>query len=177
MKLDVLCLGILYERKYTGYDIHKLLNTTLSHIRQASFGALYPALGRLEVKEFLTTERTPLAATGDSLGKRVYTITETGKEYFLKELEKISATETLNSDFLSAMYFADKLAQDDVSLLIDERLSILQNFQKTLLKQPLSELSHGQRFTIRYSLSVTAAAISFLKGEGRAIQTVLSKDR
>ena len=175
MKLDVLCLGIVYETKYTGYDIHKLLNTTLSHIRQASFGSLYPALGRLEAKGFVKAERPNSGATYDSLGKRFYAITENGKKYFIGELEKLSASETVNSDFLSAMYFADKLTKNDVSLLIDERLSILQNFQKTLLKQPISKLSDGQRFTIRYSLSVTGAAISFLKGEGRAIQAALSR--
>ena len=53
MKLDIFCLGILSERNYSGYELHKLINTTLSHLRQASFGALYPALTRLQVKGFV----------------------------------------------------------------------------------------------------------------------------
>ena len=70
MKLDIFCLGILLERNYSGYEIHKVINTTLAHLRQASFGALYPALNRLQAKEFISSEAITEDHLNDGLGKK-----------------------------------------------------------------------------------------------------------
>jgi hypothetical protein len=36
-------------------------------------------------------------------------------------------------------------------------------------------MPEGQRFGIRYTIAINRAATAFLKGEGRAIQTTLSR--
>ena len=176
MKLDIFCLGILLERNYSGYELHKLINTTLSHLRQASFGALFPALTRLQIKGFVHGTIEKNEALKDSLGKKNYTITESGRVHFRTELQKITATETINSDFLTALYFSNNLSATDVSILIDEKLADLQRKQRELLKAPISEISHGQRFALRYTLGQLNAGINFLKGEGRAIQTAMARE-
>ena len=175
MKLDIFCLGILLERNYSGYEIHKKINTVLAHLRQASFGALYPALNRLQAKEFISGGSVVGDHLNSSLGKRIFSVTDKGRTHFKAEIKKLSAAEMVNSDFLSAMHFANNLTSIEVSTLIDERLADLQKEQRRLLKLPYSDISEGQRFAIRYTLTQISAAIAFLKGEGKAIQTLMAK--
>ena len=175
MKLDIFCLGILLERNYSGYEIHKVINTTLAHLRQASFGALYPALNRLQAKEFISSEAITEDHLNDGLGKKVFAITDKGRAHFKAEIKKITAAEVVNSDFLSALHFSNNLTPIEVSTLVDERLADLQKEQRRLLRLPTKEVSEGQRFAIRYTLGQISAAVTFLKGEGRAIQTLMTK--
>ena len=111
MKLDIFCLGILLERNYSGYEIHKVINTALAHLRQASFGALYPALNRLQAKEFISSEAVSKDLLNNSLGKRIFSITDKGRAHFKVEIKKITAAEVVNSDFLSALHFSNSLTQ------------------------------------------------------------------
>ena len=175
MKLDIFCLGILLERNYSGYEIHKVINTVLAHLRQASFGALYPALNRLQAKEFISSEAVSRDHSNNSLGKKIFAITDKGRAHFKAEVKKITAAERVNSDFLSALHFSNNLTSTEVSTLIDERLADLQKEQRRLLKLPRSNISEGQRFAVRYTLTQISAAIAFLKGEGKAIQTLMAK--
>jgi DNA-binding PadR family transcriptional regulator len=175
MKLDIFCLGILLERNYSGYEIHKVINTALAHLRQASFGALYPALNRLQAKEFISSEAVSTDLLNNGLGKRIFSITDKGRAHFKVEIKKITAAEVVNSDFLSALHFSNSLTPNEVSTLVDERLADLQIEQRRLLKLPNSDITEGQRFAIRYTLSQISAAIAFLKGEGKAIQTLMAK--
>ena len=177
MKLDIFCLGILLERNYSGYEIHKVINTALAHLRQASFGALYPALNRLQAKEFILCETGPKDYLNDGLGKRIFAITDKGRVHFKEEIKKITAAELVNSDFLTALHFSNNLTSNEVSTLVDERLADLQKEQRRLLKLPVSDIPEGQRFAIRYTLGQLSAGIAFLKGEGRAIQTLMAKQR
>ena len=73
----------------------------------------------------------------------------------------------VNSDFLSALHFSNNLTSIEVSTLVDERLADLQKEQRRLLRLPSKEISEGQRFAIRYTLSQISAAVTFLKGEGK----------
>ena len=165
------------ERNYSGYEIHKVINTALAHLRQASFGALYPALNRLQAKEFISSKATTRDHLNEGLGKKVFAITDKGRAYFKAEIKKVTAAEVVNSDFLSALHFSDSLTSNELSMLLDERLADLQKEQRRLLKLPITDISEGQRFAIRYTLSQISAAVTFLKGEGKAIQTSMSKQQ
>ena len=111
----------------------------------------------------------------DGLGKKVFAITDKGRAHFKAEIKKITAAEVVNSDFLSALHFSNNLTPIEVSTLVDERLADLQKEQRRLLRLATKEVSEGQRFAIRYTLSQISAAVTFLKGEGRAIQTLMTK--
>ncbi len=52
----MICLGVLYSGSKSGYELHKTINTDLKHFQTASFGALYPALGKLEAKKFIASD-------------------------------------------------------------------------------------------------------------------------
>ena len=56
LDLQTICLGVLYSGSKSGYELHKAINTDLKHFQTASFGALYPALGKLEAKKFIASD-------------------------------------------------------------------------------------------------------------------------
>ena len=169
IKLETICLGILYEGPQSGYEIHKVINTVIKNFKSASFGALYPALGKLEVKQFISSNRDANNNQSQSLPMRKYAITGEGRTRFVKMIGSSSAEEKTASDFLTALYFGEHLSAGTISRLVDERLSTLQNNYRDLLSRPISTMTNGQRFTVRYAMAINKAATDFLKGEGRAI--------
>jgi PadR family transcriptional regulator AphA len=175
IKLETICLGILYESSQSGYEIHKTINTILKNFKSASYGALYPALGKLEVKRFIISKRDENNKQGQSLPTRKYVITNEGKIQFRKIIGTSSADEKTSSDFLTALYFGEHLTSNTISRLIDQRISTLQNNYRDLLSRPISTMTNGQRFTMRYTMAINKAATDFLKGEGRAIQLIMGK--
>ena len=66
---------------------------------------------------------------------------------------------------------------DDVHRLVDDRLAGLRREQRRLRGLPTTDMTEGQRFTIRYALTVTRASIAFLEHEGRAIVTSMQRER
>jgi PadR family transcriptional regulator AphA len=173
MDLSTICLGLLHEQPMTGYALQRCVTSALGHFQHASLGALYPALGKLEAGEFVTSSRTG----SEGLGKRMYALTVKGRHIFDLRLGEASAAENFRSSFLSAMYFADRLPTDEIERLIDERLANHRAERRRLLALPISAMSEGQRFTIRYVLAMRSAAIDFLHGEGRAIAAVIHRER
>ena len=81
----------------------------------------------------------------------------------------------MTSDFLAAFYFAEHLPAENIEALIDGQSAKLQNEYRDLISAPLSRMPEGQRFGVRYTIAINRAATAFLKGEGRAIQTTLSR--
>ena len=110
--IDLAILGLLTEQELHGYELKKRLGELLSSRASVSFGSLYPALARLEkqgcvkaVEERTTVPAPPMSgslvgelaafrarvresglgkATGR--GKKVYGITERGRERLLELL-------------------------------------------------------------------------------------------
>ncbi|HJR26125.1 MAG TPA: PadR family transcriptional regulator [Acidimicrobiales bacterium] len=110
--IDLAILGLLTEQELHGYELKKRLGELLSSRASVSFGSLYPALARLEkqgcvkaVEERTTVPAAPMSgslagelaafrarvresglgkATGR--GKKVYGITERGRERLLELL-------------------------------------------------------------------------------------------
>ena len=175
IKLETICLGILFEGSQSGYEIHKTINTVLKNFKSASFGALYPALGKLEVKRFVSSNRDAHNNQSQSLPMRKYAITDEGITRFGVMINSSSADEKMTSDFLTALYFGEHLNANTISRLIDQRLATLQNNYRDLLSRPISTMKNGQRFTVRYTMAINKAATDFLKGEGRAIQSTMLK--
>ena len=166
---------MLYSGPKSGYEVHKTINTDLKYFQNASFGALYPALGKLEAKKLITSDGKNNSIQSSSLPKKIYTITETGRTVFETDIQKTRAEEKLTSDFLTAFYFAEHLPAENIAALIDGQSAKLQDEYRDLISAPLSRMSEGQRFGIRYTIAINRAATGFLKGEGSAIHTTLSK--
>ena len=172
MDVGTLCLGVLSFGDTSGYGIRKAVEDWFRHFGQASLGAIYPALAKLTAKGAVEVIGAPDAP----LEKRVFRITEAGRRRLADAAAACDGSETVRSPFLAGMFFAHLLSMDDVHRLVDERVAGLRGEQRRLRGLPAEAMTEGQRFTIRYSQAVIAAAINFLEHEGRAIVNAIERE-
>ena len=125
-------LGLLNNKNMTGYDISKEFNAQIAEFWNAKHSQIYPELKKL-VSEGLIVFNIELS--GDVLEKKVYSITEKGREEFLSWLSKDEPMEpTPKNIFRLRMYFSSNLdIKTRVSLLKSQliqhenRLAFLQS--------------------------------------------------
>lgn len=173
MDVRTLCLGVLSFGETTGYGIRKAVGDWFGHFAQASLGAIYPALAKAVARG----EVEVVGPADVALEKRVFRLTAAGRETLADSASDATGEESLRSPFLAAMFFAHLLEMDDVHRLFDERLAGLRGEQRRLRALPSAELTEGQRFTIRYAMAMTTAAIAFMEREGRAMVTAIERER
>ena len=95
MNVRTICLAILYDADATGYEIRKLsTDGEYSYFIDASYGAIYPALQKLEADKLVTS----LVQQQDGKpAKKIYSITPLGRREFINSL-----FEQLGEDVLAA---------------------------------------------------------------------------
>ena len=88
-------LGLLMKKDMTGYELTKEFNSALFEFWNASHSQIYPKLKAL-TKEGLIEYHIEI--TGTVLEKKVYTITDAGKEAFKKWEETLYPMPSLPKD-------------------------------------------------------------------------------
>ncbi len=88
-KIDYLILGLLSDRDLTGYEIKKVIDTTLNYFWSSSYASIYPALRGGLVDRGLAIKRKD---TTSNRKKLIYSITDEGrsslKEWLTVPVEK-----------------------------------------------------------------------------------------
>ncbi len=120
MDVRTLCLGVLSEGDYTGYDIKKFFESSFSSFFPAGYGSIYPALAQLLEKQLVSCASQTQSKLPD---KKVYQITASGLDQFRQSLREGKGTHRLRSEFLVQMFFSDHLDEHGLAALIDSRLS------------------------------------------------------
>lgn len=129
MNVKTLCLAILFDGEATGYEIRKLSTEgEYAYFVEASFGSIYPALARLE-EDGLVTSRVE-HQTGRP-AKKIYAITESGRQTFIDSLFEDPGEDVFRSPFLLFARFAPELPVD----LVEERLKARLNKQDTEIRK------------------------------------------
>ena len=103
--LEQVALGVLMQQPMSGYDIKKVIDSSVGLFYKASFGSLYPALGRLTDKGMVSV--TELA---DSKNKKIYTIEDLGRAEFVSWLKE--PLEGTRSAHLIKIFFYDYLDEE-----------------------------------------------------------------
>lgn len=150
--LDMAILGLLEERDLHGYEIRRLLRDHLGLLANVSFGSIYPALTRLEKSGAVVATdggsasdpRTTAAApptgslsgelavlrarrspgTRSRRGKKVYRITDAGRQLFAELLADGGAADDARS-FSLRLAFARHLAPQARLALLERRRALL----------------------------------------------------
>ena len=120
MNVRTVCLAILNFRDASGYEIKKLVTEShYSHFVDASFGSIYPALGKLEGEGLVTQreEREP-----GKPPRKMYSITKNGREVLLEQLAEPPREDVFRSEFLMVALCAHLLDRDTVARAIDTNL-------------------------------------------------------
>jgi DNA-binding PadR family transcriptional regulator len=152
--LDMAILGLLEERDLHGYEIRRQLRDHLGLLANVSFGSIYPALTRLEKAGAVVTTEDPAATRANTprpapptgslsgelavlrsrrhpggrgrRGKKVYRITDAGRQQFAELLADGGAPDDARS-FSLRLAFARHLAPAArLSLLERRRAQLVQ---------------------------------------------------
>jgi DNA-binding PadR family transcriptional regulator len=80
--LELAILGLLLESPMHGYELRKRLTGLLGAFRAFSYGSLYPALRRMQADGLIVEDAAPAGAVKVRRARRVYVLTDAGKERF-----------------------------------------------------------------------------------------------
>lgn len=113
-------LGLLNKQAMTGYTLSKEFNSEIAQFWNANHSQIYPELKKLVAEELVTFD---IEISGDVLEKKNYTLTEKGKNEFLKWLNKEEPIEKISKDvFRLRMYFSNNLDLDTRIRLLESQL-------------------------------------------------------
>lgn len=162
-------LGLLNRKPMTGYDISKEFGSQLAEFWSAKHSQIYPELKKL-VDEGLIFFNIEIS--GDVLEKKVYYITEKGKEEFFKWLAKDQPMEsTPKNIFKLRMYFSNNLnIEKRIQLLKsqliqhEDRLAFLQSQKNAYDKIPnINSNSFGDYLVLDGAIIREKGTIKWLK--------------
>lgn len=133
--LELAVLGLLYEHPMHGYELRKRLSVLLGPLRALSYGSLYPALKKLKVEGSID-ESVPADNLVTRRAKRVYHLTDAGRESFMNRLND---SELINSDSsgfgVHLAFFSVTPSRMRILVLEKRRLHLEE--QRTLIRKSL----------------------------------------
>lgn len=151
MNIQDVILGFIYDKPMSGYDIKQMMENSVSYFFDASFGAIYPALRKME-KEGLV-EKQVIQQDGKP-NKNLFAITEKGKEQFQHYLESPINPTVMRSDILIRIFFGRFTTKEKITQwLLEEREKnqVMVNNLNRIAKQ-YPEMEQYKRFTLKYGI-------------------------
>ena len=110
-------LGLLALGPRSGYDIKATVDRSTRFFWAASYGQIYPELRRLESEGLIAGEDAPNGARG----RRVYELTDSGREALEAWLLGTSLTIEYRDESLLRLFFADALPREQALGLLEAR--------------------------------------------------------
>lgn len=161
MNTQDLCLGVLHLCDASGYEIKKMFEDAFQHFQNPSFGSIYPALDKLTGNGMVSVR---IEEQQKRPAKKVYSITDTGREHFLATLYHTEPVETCKSDFFLLAFFAHLLDSDKFSeVLYKHEQTIKDELEQLLTLDENDQRAVGIQFTIEYGITIKKAQLKFLK--------------
>lgn len=129
MSLQYAILGLLSYHPMTGYDLKKLFDDSINNFWAASLSQIYRELGTLENKGHLTSE---IEKQNDRPDKRIYTITDQGKEAFRNWItdfpQKLSKEK--RDEFTLRIFFGSNLTKEQLVVQFRRFLEETREYQE-----------------------------------------------
>ena len=164
MNIRTLCLGILSFKEASGYEIKKEIEEGMfSHFIDASFGSIYPALSQLNTEGLVTVRAEEQTGRPD---KKVYSVTDAGRQALAKGLLVVPARDKYKSEFLFEMLFKDMLPEAHIRLAIEKQLHDLEEELARMAECRASGQSNaGSDFIMGYGEAVLTAGSKYLQAK------------
>jgi len=121
MDARTLCLAALSLGDASGYEIKKTLDEPpFDHFQDTGFGSIYPALNRLAQDGLVAGTAQAQERRPD---KKVYRLTDAGRDHLCQALLKPPGDDRLKSDFLFLLFMSDHMPREHLGRLIDQRIA------------------------------------------------------
>jgi PadR family transcriptional regulator, regulatory protein AphA len=170
MNVRTLCLAILNFREATGYEIRKLSTEgNYSYFVDASYGAIYPALNRLE-SEGLITGRDEVQPGKPA--RKVYSITVAGREALVDALAQWPEPDSFKSEFLLIALCAEHVERDHLERVVDGQTASLQA-RLDSLREARAKCEHeGSNWILDYGISCHEASLKHLRAHRETLLAI-----
>lgn len=133
MDVKTVCLGMLTDGPASGYDMKKQFESSFGHFFPAGYGSIYPALATLARDGLVEFEEVPQEGRPD---RKVYSITEAGREALMEGLASPDPSHKIRSEFLATLWFAHLMTDEQINALIDRKLVDIECFIKLIDEFP-----------------------------------------
>lgn len=178
MSVRRLCLAMLSEGDATGYEIRKEATSgCFSYFEDASYGSIYPALAKLE-KEGLVTMREEKQSGKPA--RKVYSITQTGRDALLDMLREDLPPDIYRSPFLlvamSAEQVGGKAIRRAIDLQIEQTRHKLQQLSELKSRITDKPLNSGILWGINYGIDCMIQKIGYLEANRAELEAIADGD-
>jgi len=129
MNTQTMILGFLMRSSMTGYEIKKRFSLSFAFFSGLSYGSLYPALKKMEQQGLITMK---LEIQDGAPNKKVYTITDQGREEFLKALRSPMELGRLKSEYLTRLFFFADIEPDERAAIATSHLEAIRQTRAQL---------------------------------------------
>lgn len=120
MSLEIGILGFLSMKPMSGYDIKKLFDMSASYFWPADQAQIYRTLKKMRIEGYIELKEQ---RKGETVDKKVYAITDSGQEIYLRSMTSSSAGDfILREPAPLQIFFSGALSRDEQLRLIDAQL-------------------------------------------------------
>lgn len=158
MSYKYLILGMLSENPMSGYDIKKVVKQALGGITSASYGTLYPTLHKLLEEGCVSMQEIPQRTRPS---KKVYHITDRGREELREWLKQPASTDQVRREFLLKLYLAHNLEPKDVQIMLAMRRAETEQTVREVLADKARQTGE-KSWLADYTLAMCEAELNWL---------------
>jgi DNA-binding PadR family transcriptional regulator len=113
---------MLTDGDASGYDLKKYFECSFGHFFAAGYGSIYPALATLARNGLVEFEEI---LQDDKPDRKVYSITDKGREELMRGLSDTNPSHKVRSEFLATLWFANLLTDTQLNRILDNKLAEL----------------------------------------------------
>lgn len=158
----------------SGYEIRKLVDEgTMAHVADASYGAIYPALDRLQADGLVTSheERAP-----GKPPRRVYSLTPEGRAAFHDAIHRMPGEDVFRSPFLMVAACATEVDREHLVRVVDARIAWCRDEIRRLEQEHGScgndPRAAGWRWTMDYALEMFTTSLRWLEANRKRLEAL-----
>ena len=129
MEAKTMILGFLMKESMSGYELKKAFSISFSFFSGLSYGSIYPALKKMTHEGMISMHQVIQEGAPN---KKIYTITEKGRETFLAMLRSNLTIEHIKSAFVSRLFFFSYLPKKERMKLSEQYLASIKDLKNQL---------------------------------------------
>ncbi|MCB1491191.1 MAG: PadR family transcriptional regulator [Rhodobiaceae bacterium] len=161
MNIRTLCLAILSAGDATGYEIRKSsMEGKYSYFVDASYGAIYPALNKLEADGCVTCREE---IHPGKPARKVYSITEAGRAELVAALCEAPGKDVFRSEFLLIAMSASRLPRAVIERAIATREAQLTEELEQIRSLHMNAQDPGAIWVCEYGMACMGQSLSHLQ--------------
>ncbi len=176
MDVKTVCLGMLTDGDASGYDMKKCFESSFGHFFPAGYGSIYPALATLARNGLVEFEHIPQDGKPD---RKVYSITEKGREELMQGLDNPNPTHKIRSEFLASLWFAHLMPEQQVETMMKNKLAEIEEFIVLIDEFTNCEcatLPKGARFVAGFGKHMACSFKQYIEENRAMLQEIDSED-